>query len=141
MDKRSPDRTCVALAGRAADPRVAEAMHVLASHLIAQGCDVKLAMDDGLTLAGLDGVRTVPEADLALESDLVVAVGGDGKIVAGWPVTLTRAGAGFWSTAVTANGTVYAQAVEPEAGGATSTTILAIAPDSTVRSRTTVLEP
>ena len=43
MEQRAPDRTCVALAGRAADPRVGEAMRVLAGHLVAQGCVVKVA--------------------------------------------------------------------------------------------------
>ena len=62
MDKRSPDRTCVALAGRAADPRVAEAMQVLARHLVARGCAVKVAADERPALDGVEGVQTVPEA-------------------------------------------------------------------------------
>jgi hypothetical protein len=36
---------------------------------------------------------------------------------------------------------VYALAIEPEAGGKSSATILAMAKDGTVRSRTTVVEP
>jgi hypothetical protein len=70
-----------------------------------------------------------------------VAIAPDGTVRPGWPVYLTKAGAAFWSVDVGADGTVYALAVEPETGRMTSATILAIAPDSTVRYRTTVVEP
>jgi NAD+ kinase len=80
MEQRPTDRTCVALAGRAADPRVGEAMRILAAHLVAKGCAVKVAADEALVLTG-DGVQTLPEADLAMDADLVVAVGGDGTLL------------------------------------------------------------
>ncbi|MGI9246854.1 MAG: NAD(+)/NADH kinase [Steroidobacteraceae bacterium] len=80
MDKRATDRTCVALAGRAVDPRVGEAMRALALHLVNRGCTVKVAADEALVLEG-DGVRTVLEPDLALDASLVVAVGGDGTLL------------------------------------------------------------
>ncbi len=71
----------------------------------------------------------------------LAAVGPDGRVRPGWPVELTRPGAEFWSVVVGSDGTVFALAVEPEAGDASSASILAIAPDSTVRSITTILEP
>jgi hypothetical protein len=68
-------------------------------------------------------------------------VGADGRVVEGWPVGLRRAGSGFWSVVVSANGTVYALAIEPEPGDRSSATILGIAPDSTVRYTTTIVDP
>jgi hypothetical protein len=56
-------------------------------------------------------------------------------------VELKRPGAEFWSVVVGSDGTVFALAVEPEAGGTSSASILAIAQDSRVRSITTILEP
>jgi NAD+ kinase len=80
MNKRTTDRTCVALAGRAAEPRVGEAMRTLAAHLVDKGCTVKVAADDTFDLCSA-GVRTVREPDLALDAALVVAVGGDGTML------------------------------------------------------------
>ena len=71
----------------------------------------------------------------------IVAVGSDGRVRPGWPVELKRPGAEFWSVVVGEDGTAYAVAIEPEAGGGSSASILAIAPDSTVRSVTTIIEP
>ncbi len=71
----------------------------------------------------------------------LVAVGPDGRVRAGWPVELKRPGAEFWSVVVGPDGTVYAQAIEPESGDRSSATILAIAPDSTVLYTTTIVEP
>jgi hypothetical protein len=77
----------------------------------------------------------------------VVAIGPDGRVNPGWPRTLTRAGSGFWSVVVGSDGTVYALAIEPESVGCSlrcdsySATVLAIAPDSTVRYATTIVEP
>ena len=71
----------------------------------------------------------------------LLAVGPDGQVRPGWPVDLLRAGAEFWSVVVGPDGTVYALAIEPESGDESSATILAIAPDSTVRYRTTIIEP
>lgn len=56
-------------------------------------------------------------------------------------MTLSRPGSEFWSVVVGADGTTYALAIEPEAGGASSATILAIAPDSTVIYATTIVDP
>jgi NAD+ kinase len=80
MDKRATDHTCVALAGRAVDPRVGEAMRTLAEHLVAQGHTVKVAADEALVLT-IQGVETVLEPDLALDASLVVAIGGDGTML------------------------------------------------------------
>ena len=80
MEARAIGRTCVALAGRAADPRVAEAMRALAAHLVARGCTVRVVGGEPLTLV-LDGRPTVIEPDVALDADLVVAVGGDGTLL------------------------------------------------------------
>ncbi len=71
----------------------------------------------------------------------IVAIGEDGRVRAGWPVELKRPGAAFWSVVAGADGTAYALAIEPEASGASSATVLAIAPDSTVVYATTVIEP
>lgn len=71
----------------------------------------------------------------------LAGVGPSGKDLAGWPMHLARRGAEFWSVTVGSDGTVFALAVEPEAGGTTSATILAMANDGTVLSRTTVIEP
>ncbi len=80
MDRHSSDGTCVALAGRALDPRVGEVMSMLADHLVAQGHVVKVAAGQSLVLPG-DGVHTVLEPELALDATLVVAVGGDGTML------------------------------------------------------------
>jgi hypothetical protein len=71
----------------------------------------------------------------------VVAIGNDGRVVAGWPVELQRAGSEFWSVVVGADGTAYVLAIEPETGDENSASILAIAPDSTVLYATTIVEP
>ncbi len=71
----------------------------------------------------------------------LLAVGLDSQVRPGWPVDLLRPGSEFWSVVVGPDGTVYALAIEPESSGSSSATILAIAPDSTVRYRTTIVEP
>jgi hypothetical protein len=71
----------------------------------------------------------------------LVAVGDDGRMRPGWPAELKRPGAEFWSVVVGSDGTAYALAIEPEAGDGSSASILAIAPDSTVLSITTIIEP
>jgi hypothetical protein len=62
-------------------------------------------------------------------------------VPSGWPVELQRPGAEFWSVVVGSDGTAYALAIEPEAGGVSSATILAIAADSTVVYTTTIIDP
>jgi NAD+ kinase len=80
MSISATDGTCVALAGRAADPRVGDAMRALAHYLVEHGHTVRLAADEALVLAAT-GIETVPEAELALDASLVVAVGGDGTML------------------------------------------------------------
>lgn len=80
----------------------------------------------------------------------IVAVGRDGRVRSGWPVTLTRPASRFRSVAVGANGTVYGLAIEPERTVTedgcvgvvrSSATIVAIAPDGAVHYRRTVIAP
>ena len=71
----------------------------------------------------------------------VVALRRNGRVLKGWPVVLRRAGSEFWSVVVGPDGTVYALAIEPEAGGTKSASVLAIAPDSLVRYTTTIIDP
>jgi hypothetical protein len=85
---------------------------------------------------------------VALGDGSVAAVGPDGRTQAGWPVTLRRPGASFWSLATDPDGTVFALALEPEPGAVAeceippaSATILAIDPAGSVRARVTVVEP
>lgn len=70
----------------------------------------------------------------------LVAIGGDGQVRDGWPVELRRRGAAFWSIVVGEDGRTHVLAVEPEPVGS-SATILSIAPDSTVESKVTIIEP
>jgi hypothetical protein len=91
---------------------------------------------------GPDGVVYLPLAasDTTAGGDLV-AVGRDGRVVAGWPVGLRRVGAVWGSVVAASDETVYALAVEPEPRDRTSATVLDIALDSSVRYRTTVVSP
>jgi hypothetical protein len=70
----------------------------------------------------------------------IAAVGTNGRVRAGWPVGLKRAGSAFWSVMVNSAGGVWALAIEPETPGY-SATILSIANDSTVGFATTVVRP
>lgn len=74
-------------------------------------------------------------------SGSLVAVGPNARVRSGWPVTLSRPGAQFWSVVVGSDGTAYALAIEPESGGRSSASILAIAPDSAIRWTTTIVDP
>ena len=80
MDTLPSGRNCVALAGRAVDPRVGEAMQTLAHHLLGKGYVVRVVADEALALAG-EGVHTVLERDLARDAGLIVAIGGDGTML------------------------------------------------------------
>lgn len=80
MNAAPPACTTVALAGRADDPRVGEAMLVLAEHLLRRGRRVRAPAQPGLDFAGL-AVELVEESGLARGADLVVAVGGDGAML------------------------------------------------------------
>ena len=81
-----------------------------------------------------------PPRDKTIGGSLV-AIGPDGRVRPGWPVVLVRPGAEFRSVIVGPDGTAYAVVVEPEGGGHYSATLLAIAPDGTVRYRTAIVEP
>lgn len=67
----------VAIVGRYSDPRVAEPMALLAEYLTKAGIDVICPADAPATLQA----RTVSDADLAAEADLIIAVGGDGTML------------------------------------------------------------
>jgi NAD+ kinase len=73
-----PVRVC-ALVGRFADPRVAESVTALVPHLVSRGVTV-LAADDAQLPAPLP-VKRVPENTLGAQSDLVIAIGGDGTLL------------------------------------------------------------
>lgn len=91
---------------------------------------------------GPDGVVYLPlSAGSEKIGGSIVAVGQNGRVRPGWPVELQRAGAEFWSVVIGADGTAFALAMEPEPGNHSSATILAIAPDSTVLYRTTIVDP
>lgn len=104
--------------------------------------DICEAYDLARPAIGPDNVLyLIHRAASASTGGKIVAVGPDGRVVAGWPVRLRRAGAAFWSVVVGADGTVYALAIEPEPSDRSSATILGIAPDSTVRYTTTIVDP
>jgi hypothetical protein len=102
------------------------------------GCGVWLATP----AIGPGNVLYLPQAaPTATIGGSLVAVGPDGHVRPGWPVVLRRPGAAFWSVVAGSGGTAYAMAIEPEGGGRSSASLLAIAPDGTVRSRTVIVEP
>ena len=91
---------------------------------------------------GPDSTLYLPlQAREATVGGSIVAVGPDGRVRPGWPVVLKRPGSEFWSVVVGSDGAVYGLAVEPESGDTSSASILAIAPDSTVRYTSTIIEP
>jgi len=110
---------------------------------------VPVVSPDGITCPSLAIPAAGPDATLYLPLQArdakvggsIVAVGPDGRVRPGWPVVLKRPGAEFWSVVVGSDGTTYALAIEPEAFGGSSATILAIAPDSTVLWSTTIVDP
>ena len=81
------------------------------------------------------------QARTAAVGGSLVAVNPDGRVRPGWPLELKRAGSEFWSVVVGPDGTAYALAIEPESSRTSSASILAIAPDSTVRYTTTIINP
>ena len=116
-------------------------------------CGLQSASGAGCS-TGCGQVRVVPVVGddgtlyIAQEDGSVTAVGPDGRTQGGWPVTLRRPGAAFWSLATDADATVFALAIEWEPGATpecgyppASATILAIDPDGSVRARVTVAEP
>jgi NAD+ kinase len=69
----------VALVGRYADRLVADAMLAIAAHAVARGVDV--LVDAAATVDFPATVRRRPEAALASEAGLLVAIGGDGTML------------------------------------------------------------
>ncbi|MBS0375361.1 MAG: NAD(+)/NADH kinase [Proteobacteria bacterium] len=69
----------IALIGRFADPRVAEAMEALATHALARG--VAVLLDAAGPITPRPGLALLPEAELAARAELLVAVGGDGTLL------------------------------------------------------------
>ena len=87
-----PHFKTIALVGRYADARVAEAMQTLANEATALGLAV--AIDAACALSFIKPVQRLPEHALSAVADLMVAVGGDGtllhaaRLVAGTQVPL-----------------------------------------------------
>jgi hypothetical protein len=90
---------------------------------------------------GPDAILYALEEPAGGRGGSIVAIDPDGGIRDGWPVALTRAGAEFWAVVAGTDRMVYALAVEPESGGTSSATILAIDQASTVRYTVTIIEP
>jgi NAD+ kinase len=80
MDTGHVSYSTIALAGRASDPRVMEAMLTLARHLLERGRALKAVAGAGVDFGSLP-VDLVPEPELAHGADLLVAVGGDGTML------------------------------------------------------------
>ena len=80
MDKGHVAFSTIALAGRASDPRVTEAMVALARHLVERGRTVRVVAEANLDFGALT-VEHVAEPELVLDADLLVAVGGDGTML------------------------------------------------------------
>ncbi|MBV9344986.1 MAG: NAD(+)/NADH kinase [Gammaproteobacteria bacterium] len=74
-----PVRRC-ALVGRFTDPRVAESVQTLVTHLGQRGVSVLVSPD-----AALEGttLQRVPEREFGERADLLIAVGGDGTLLYG----------------------------------------------------------
>jgi len=72
--------SAVALMGNPRDPRALEAMRILALHLLAAGCRVKVGRS--VRARGVPPqVTRVSEDRLAVGADLVIAIGGDGSML------------------------------------------------------------
>jgi len=108
----------------------------------------------GISEGGLDCFGPVPpvasprggiylslSARTARVGGRIVLVGPGGRVGAGWPVQLRSPGAAFWQLTVGADGVAYALAIESETANRWSATVLAIAPNGSIRYRTALLEP
>jgi NAD+ kinase len=80
MSPPSAANRTIALVGRAADPRVGEAMRALAEHLAGNGHQVRSLAGHSPDF-GATRVEQLAEEALVPGSDLVVAVGGDGTML------------------------------------------------------------
>ena len=79
----------IALVGKVEDPRVADSMAALATHLRAQGLTVFI--DEGAAVDGLpDGLERRRVADLGKDAELIVAIGGDGTMLFAAQLALGR---------------------------------------------------
>lgn len=74
-----PVRAC-ALVGRFTDPRVAESVNALLSHLQERQIQV-LVSEDAVFVTEVRGVVRVPEPDIGKRIDLIIAIGGDGTLL------------------------------------------------------------
>jgi NAD+ kinase len=70
----------IALIGRSADLRVADAMTALASHLAQAKYEVLVAADGALDFPKTK-VKRMAESAIAAEADLIIAIGGDGTLL------------------------------------------------------------
>jgi NAD+ kinase len=70
----------IALIGRAADPRVADAMTALASHLAQAQYEVLVAADGAPDFRQAQ-VNRMAESAIATQADLIIAIGGDGTLL------------------------------------------------------------
>jgi NAD+ kinase len=81
--------TRIALVGKVEDGRVADSLAALATHLRARGLAV--FVDRGIDVPGLpEGLLRRPVAELGLEADLIVAIGGDGTLLFAAQIALAR---------------------------------------------------
>ncbi|MEX1994915.1 MAG: NAD(+)/NADH kinase [Steroidobacteraceae bacterium] len=79
----------IALIGKVEDARVADSMVTLAQHLCARGLTVRIDRD--ALVAGLpDGIVRRPIAELGDDTDLIVAIGGDGTMLFAAQLALGR---------------------------------------------------
>jgi NAD+ kinase len=78
-----------ALFGRFGDPRVAESVGVLLPHLHRRGIEVLAAESPG-AVPGAAGVRVVDEREIGERAGLVIAIGGDGTLLAAARLTTQR---------------------------------------------------
>jgi hypothetical protein len=100
--------------------------------------DIASALGPGKVVYSLCAAQDAGSSVEPTTGGSIVATGPDGRVRPGWPLVLSRPGAEIRSAVVGPDGTVYAVAIEPESDHLGSATILAIAPDGTIRSRTTV---
>lgn len=79
----------IALVGKVEDARVADSLAALATHLHGRGLTVLVDREVGV--AGLpDGLLRRPVGQLGRESDLIVAIGGDGTLLFAAQMALAR---------------------------------------------------
>jgi NAD+ kinase len=81
--------TRIALVGNVEDARVADSLAGLATHLRGRGLAV--LVDESIQLAGMpEGLLRRPVRELGRDSDLIVAIGGDGTLLFAAQIALAR---------------------------------------------------